>query len=99
MATIKIRIPESKHERLRQLAQAQGVSVNKLVKGWAGIALAQFDAETRFRTRAAQGNANRGLAHLDKLDRVCSPPSKSPKKSRRRRWGKAERGRQKDCHE
>jgi predicted transcriptional regulator len=69
MATMTIRLPDGKHERLRRLAESQGVSLNKLVEEWASMALAQFDAETRFAARAARGDARRGLAALDKLDR------------------------------
>jgi plasmid stability protein len=68
MATMTIRLPDSKHERLRLLAESHGVSLNKLVDEWASMALAQFDAEVRFNARAARGNAKRGLALLDKLD-------------------------------
>jgi hypothetical protein len=35
---------------------------------WASMALAQFDAETRFLLRSARGRAQRGLSLLDKLD-------------------------------
>ena len=69
MATMTIRIPDEKHQRLRLLAKRYGISLNKLVEDWASIALAQFDAETRFKARAARGNPARGLALLDKLDR------------------------------
>ncbi len=69
MATMTIRLPDAKHERLRRLAERNGVSLNKLVEEWASMALAQFDAETRFLARAARGKAERGLALLDKLDR------------------------------
>ena len=69
MATMTIRIPDSKHDRLRLLAERQGVSLNKLVDEWASMAPAQFDAEIRFETRAARGDAKRGLALLNKLDR------------------------------
>jgi plasmid stability protein len=69
MATMTIRIPDGKHERLRLMAQSHGVSLNKLVDEWASMALAQFDAQTRFDARAARGNAKRGLGLLDKLDR------------------------------
>ena len=48
MATMTIRLPDAKHERLRRLAERHGVSLNKLVDEWASMALAQFDAETRF---------------------------------------------------
>ena len=68
MATMTIRLPDAKHERLRRLAERHGLSLNKLVDEWASIALAQFDAETRFLVRAARGSAQRGLALLDKLD-------------------------------
>jgi hypothetical protein len=61
---------DAKHERLRQLAAAQGVSMNHLVDEWATIALTQHDAEVRFRARAALGSVKRGLELLDKLDRL-----------------------------
>lgn len=72
MATMTIRIPDGKHERLRLLAERYGVSVNKLVDEWASMALAQFDAETRFAARAGRGSVKRGLALLDKVDRSFS---------------------------
>ncbi len=74
MATMTIRIPDAKHDRLRRLAESQGISLNKLVDEWASMALAQFDAETRFNARAASGNARRGLALLDKLDQAFDAP-------------------------
>lgn len=70
MSTLTIRLPETKHARLRQLAQAQGVSVNKLIDELATVALAHFDAETQFRAMAARGSAKRGLALLDRLDKA-----------------------------
>lgn len=70
MATMTIRIPDAKHERLRLLAERHGTSLNKLVEEWANVALAQHDAEARFRAMAARGDAKRGLALLDKLDRA-----------------------------
>jgi len=72
MATMTIRIPDAKHERLRRLAERQGVSLNKLVEEWANVALAQHDAEARFRAMGARGDARQGLALLDRLDRELS---------------------------
>ena len=72
MATMTIRMPDAKRDRLRRLAAASGVSVNKLVEEWASVALAKFDSETRFAARAARGRAVRGRALLDKLDGVPS---------------------------
>ena len=77
MATMTIRLPDAKHERLRLLAKRIGVSLNKLVEEWTGMALAQFDAETRFLVRAERGDPKRGLALLDKLDRRFSSKGRS----------------------
>jgi predicted transcriptional regulator len=68
MATLTIRLPDDKHARLRQLAQQRKISLNKLMEELATIALAEFDAETRFRARSARGSAAEGLRLLDKLD-------------------------------
>jgi predicted transcriptional regulator len=68
MSTLTIRLPDDKHARLRQLAKHRQVSVNKLVEELATIGIAEFDAETRFRTLAARGSAKEGLAILEKLD-------------------------------
>ena len=70
MATMTIRMPDDKHRRLQQLAESQGVSLNTLVGELSSLALAQFDAETRFRALAAGGNTEQGLRLLDKLDRA-----------------------------
>jgi hypothetical protein len=72
MSTVTIRIPETKHARLRTLAQARGVSLNKLIDELATVALAQHDAEVRFRTLAAKGSTRVGLALLRKLDKAFS---------------------------
>jgi plasmid stability protein len=72
MATMTIRIPDAKHERLRLLAEHHGTSLNKLVEEWANVALAQHDAEARFYSLAARGNAKRGLELIGKLDRASA---------------------------
>lgn len=71
MGTLTIRMRDDAHERLRQLARARHVSINKLIEEMSIAALAEFDAETRFKTRAARGNVKRGLALLAKLDRAA----------------------------
>ncbi len=70
MSTITLRMPDSKHERLKQYAKEQGVSINKLFDEFATIALAQFDIRTRFELKAAQGDVAKGLHLLDKLDKA-----------------------------
>jgi len=69
MSVLTIRIPQSKHERLKNLAKARGLSVNKLMEELSTIALVQHDAEVRFQALAARGSRKTGLALLDKLDR------------------------------
>jgi predicted transcriptional regulator len=68
MAILTIRLPDDTHTRLRQLARQRNISLNKLMEELATIALTEFDAETRFRARAARGSVSDGLRLLDKLD-------------------------------
>lgn len=77
MRVLTLRIPEEKHDRLRRLAESRGVSMNRLVDEWATVALAQFDAETRFRALAARGSAARGSQLLDNADRTARRTRKS----------------------
>ncbi len=77
MGTLTIRVPDATHERLKQLARAKSVSVNKLIEELSAAALAEFDAETRFRIRAARGRPKTGLALLDKIDRLDKAPARS----------------------
>ncbi len=67
MSTLTIRLPDDKHERLKALAEARKISVNKLIDELATIALANHDARLRFETRARRGSARRALNLLDSL--------------------------------
>jgi len=69
MGTLTIRLPDHKHERIKLLAEQRNVSVNKLFEEFSTTALAEFDAESRFRALAARGDTQRGLTLLEKLDR------------------------------
>jgi hypothetical protein len=70
MSTLTIRIPEGKHARLRTLAEARGISLNRLIDELATVALAEYDSETRFRALGAKGSRRTGLALLAKLDKA-----------------------------
>jgi len=74
MSTLTIRLPEEKHIRLKNLAQARGISINRLMDELATVALTEFDNETRFQIRAARGKKKVGLELLDKLDREFAKP-------------------------
>ncbi len=76
MATMTIRVPDAKHARLKRLAERQGVSLNKLIEEWSNVALAQFDAETRFLVRAGRGDPHLGLVLLDKLEAALGRPGR-----------------------
>lgn len=67
MSTLTIRLPDDKHERLKALAEARKISVNKLIDELATIALANHDARLRFETRARRGSAKRALDILDQI--------------------------------
>ena len=68
MATLTIRLPDQTHMRLKELARKRNISVNKLFEQWSTTAIAEFDAEMRFRAMAMQGSRELGLHLLDKLD-------------------------------
>ena len=70
MSTLTVRLPDDTHERLRELAKQRGISINKLMEELSIMALAQHDAETRFKAIAAKGSKRKGLAVLDKLDKA-----------------------------
>jgi predicted transcriptional regulator len=76
MSVLTIRVPDAKHQRLKHLAKARGISVNKLIEELSTVALAQHDTEMRFRALAARGSAKRGLKLLDKLDRAFARNSR-----------------------
>ena len=62
----------------KQLAAHRGISVNKLIEEWTIMGITEFDAESRFRARAASGSREHGLAmlaELDRRDRDYVPPA------------------------
>lgn len=69
MATLTLRIPDDKHNRLKALAEFKKISINKLIEELSTQALAEFDSEVRFRTLAAKGDVEKGLKLLDDLDK------------------------------
>ncbi len=69
MAALTLRLPEDKHQRLRALAQSRHTTINRLMDEMTTLMLAEFDAETRFKLRAARGTGRtaEGLTLLDKV--------------------------------
>lgn len=65
--TISIRLSDEKHERLLAIAKRRGRSVNELIEELVTSALAEVDAEMRFRAHAAHGSPERALRILGKI--------------------------------
>jgi predicted transcriptional regulator len=68
MSTLTLRLPEDVANRLRNVAESRGVSVNKFITEISVQALAAYDAETRFRAMASAVDVPAALAVLDRLD-------------------------------
>jgi plasmid stability protein len=68
MSTLTIRLPDDTAERLKLVARARGLSVNKLMEELSTQAIASFDAESRFRAMATRGDVEEARRILDRLD-------------------------------
>jgi hypothetical protein len=68
LAALTNRLPREKLDRLRDMAKARSVSVNKLIDGLATVALANHDAHARYEVRSARGHSRVALEQLSRLD-------------------------------
>ena len=68
MSALTVRLPDDKHQRLKELAKRRHTSLNRLIDEMTMQMLAEFDAETRYLLRAkrGKGKAARGLQILAK---------------------------------
>ncbi|MCB1620967.1 MAG: toxin-antitoxin system HicB family antitoxin [Thiothrix sp.] len=68
MSAITLRLPDDKHQRLKNMAEQRGISINQLLNEAATALLTDFDAEVRFRIRARRGmgKTERGIELLQK---------------------------------
>ena len=62
MGSLHLRIPDEKHQRLRELARSRNISVNKLLEELTTMALTEYDLETRFKLRVSRGNRKKALS-------------------------------------
>jgi hypothetical protein len=74
MGSLHLRIPDEKHQRLRELAKSRNISVNKLLSELTTMALTEYDLETRFKLRASRGSTEKALLVLDKLKQDFQDP-------------------------
>ena len=70
MSVVTLRLPDDQHQRLKAMAQARGVSLNKLFETLTAQALTENDTELRYRRLATSGSAKRGIELLDKLQQL-----------------------------
>lgn len=77
MAAMTLRLPDDKHQRLKEMARQRGTTINRLLDEMTTLMLAEFDAETRFRLRAERGRdrQERGLELLQKAGAPEDPTS------------------------
>lgn len=69
LSTLKIRLRDDKHERLKALAKSNSISIKKLMANWSGLRWPTTTPACASK-RAQRGNPKRALRLLDKLDRV-----------------------------
>lgn len=59
MATLSLRLPESLHRKLAELAESEGISINQLVATAAAEKLAALTTETYLTERASRASRSR----------------------------------------
>ena len=99
MSTLSLRIPNSLHSELRDLAEREGVSINQVISAAVGEKVAALKTLDYIRERARRGSRQLFDAVLAKVpdveplefDRLPSPRLQPPKA--RRRSGKNRRDR------
>jgi hypothetical protein len=74
MTALTVRLADDKHLRLKALAKSRGTPLNRLIDEMTTLMLAEFDAETRFRVRAARGEDNEARA-LELLNKARGNPA------------------------
>lgn len=74
MSTIRIRLPESLHEGIREAARREGISINQLIASAAGEKLAAWATEEYLAARARRGDRTKFEAALSGVsDREPEP--------------------------
>ena len=74
MGSLHLRIPDEKHQRLKELAKSKNISVNKLLSELTTMVLTEYDLETRFRLRASRGSTEKASLVLAKLKQDFQDP-------------------------
>lgn len=67
MSTMSVRLPESLHERARELAKREGVSINQLIATALAEKISALDTVAYLEERASRGSRDAFLQALDKV--------------------------------
>ena len=67
MSTMSLRLPESLHERARELAKREGVSINQLIATALAEKVSALDTLAYLEERAARGSREAFLKALDSV--------------------------------
>ena len=74
MSTMSLRLPESLHERARELAKLEGVSINQLIATALAEKVSALDTVAYLETRAKRGSREHFLDALSKAPNALPPP-------------------------
>jgi hypothetical protein len=70
MSTLSLRLPESLHRQLGELAEQEGVSINQLINAAVGEKMSALWTEQYLTARAKRGRRNRLVAALSKVPSI-----------------------------
>jgi hypothetical protein len=74
MSTLSVRLPNSLHNRVRELAQQDGISINQFISTAVAEKLAALMTEEYLEKRAKRGSRDKFLAVLAKVPDVPPEP-------------------------
>ena len=74
MSTLSLRIPESLHKSIKELAKKEGISINQFLATAAAEKMSALKTVEFLENEAAKGNRNEFLALLEKVPDVESEP-------------------------
>ena len=86
MSTLSVRLPNSLHKQLKELAKEEGVSMNQLISAAVGEKLAALMTLEYLEERAKRGSRKRYDAVLQRVsDREPEEPDRLPGNTRRQK--------------
>jgi hypothetical protein len=74
MSTMSLRLPESLHQRARELAKLEGISINQLIATALAEKISALDTIKYLEARAARGSRRAFLEILDRVPARASGP-------------------------